>query len=68
MFDAMFGDQPHPRISVQEIALRDAERLTDGLEREAAHRHANNLPPFWFERLFGFDVQLWRSIINEPHK
>jgi hypothetical protein len=52
-------------MTFQEIAHEDARRLIEVLSEEAAWREANDLPPMWFERLFGFDVKLWRSISNE---
>lgn len=49
------------------IANQDSERLLNMLADEAAFRESNNLPPFWFERLFGFNVELWQSIsTNDP--
>ena len=65
---AMSDDNnPKPIASIQQIIERDAEYLTNGLEEECAHRAANNLPPFWFERLFGFNVKLWQSISPNEH-
>lgn len=52
-------------MTIQEIANKDAEWLVEALSEEAAYRQANDLPPMWFERLFGFDVELWRKISNE---
>lgn len=52
---------------IQLLANYDAERLLNMLADEAAFRESNNLPPFWFERLFGFNVDLWQSIsTNDP--